>query len=389
MPNNERLVLRWRIAFLVLATVGICLSADLLRLHVKVHTDPQYHSYCAINEWANCETVAASDYAVLFGLPVALWGLLGYLAMGALSVWGLRRPLSPVSWPLGLLFWLSAFSTLGSTVLFCISHFIIESICVVCMGTYVTNALLLVTSFIELRRLELGPVESLVSELRSVRTRCLPLALFTGSFVVVILLLWVTVPAYWRIDLTTGPEGLSVGVTSSGYPWIGAVEPKVTIEEYSDYQCPYCQRGHEEMRKLIKAHSKTIRLVHRYYPLDQACNKLLDRPFHPFACSYARMAFCAQKQNRFWEANDFLFEKGRRKEEVSTAELASAIKIDSSRLAQCVKSQAAVTAIEKDLQSGQTLRIRGTPTFVIGERVYPGRIPDEVLGPFINPPNKP
>ena len=52
----------WRIAFLVLCTVGACLSADLLRLHVNVHTDPDYHSYCAMSERVNCDTVAASDY---------------------------------------------------------------------------------------------------------------------------------------------------------------------------------------------------------------------------------------------------------------------------------------------------------------------------------------
>jgi uncharacterized membrane protein len=54
----------WRIAFLVICTVGVCLSADLLRLHVNVYTDPDYQSYCAMSERVNCETVALSEYAV-------------------------------------------------------------------------------------------------------------------------------------------------------------------------------------------------------------------------------------------------------------------------------------------------------------------------------------
>ena len=65
-------------------------SISLARLHVNVHTDPDYQSYCAMSERVNCDTVALSDYAVFLGLPVSLWGLLGYVFMGALAVWGLR-----------------------------------------------------------------------------------------------------------------------------------------------------------------------------------------------------------------------------------------------------------------------------------------------------------
>jgi protein-disulfide isomerase/uncharacterized membrane protein len=381
---NERLILRWRIAFLVLATVGACLSADLLRLHVKVHTDPEYRAYCAVNEWANCETVAESEYAVIFHLPLALWGLLAYLVMATLAVWGIRRPLSPPSWPFGLLFWTNTFSSIVSAVLFYISHFIIKSVCVVCIGTYFTNLLLVVVSFIELRRLDLSPSRALANELGSIGGRLSPLTTFGSLFAALVVVLWISVPAYWRIDFSTGPEGLAIGATPEGYPWIGAGNPKISIVEFSDYQCPYCQRGHDEMRKLIQSHPKRIRLVHRHYPLDHNCNRMLNRPYHPFACFYAKMAFCAQKQNRFWEANDYLFQEGRRKYPVSENELAEAIGISATRLAKCVKSDEPLSAIERDLKAGRALRIRGTPTFVVAERAFPGRIPKELLDSLLN-----
>ena len=57
-PSSNR-VRGWRVAFLVLCTIGVCLSADLLRLHVNVHTNPDYRSYCAMS--------ASSPRA--FGLP--------------------------------------------------------------------------------------------------------------------------------------------------------------------------------------------------------------------------------------------------------------------------------------------------------------------------------
>src|SRR5210317_2208398 len=79
LDKQARPTRAWRIAFLVLCTVGALLSAELLRLHVKVYTDPNYHAFCAMTEKLNCETVAVSSYAVFAGLPVALWGLIGYI----------------------------------------------------------------------------------------------------------------------------------------------------------------------------------------------------------------------------------------------------------------------------------------------------------------------
>lgn len=370
---------RWRIAFLVVTTVGICLSADLVRLHVKVHTDPAYHSYCAISEWANCETVAASDYAVFLRLPVAVWGLLAYLAMAALAIWGLQRPNSPVCWPFGILLWANIFSSAASVYLFLVCQFLIESLCVVCIGTYLVNLTLFAISLVEVRRLGFNPFNALKAEVRSFADRRLVLTLFCSTGVVAVLVLWMTVPEYWQLSENKGPGGLPVGTTPEGHPWIGAGEPDLVIEEFSDYQCPHCQRGHDQMRKLVQELPDRVRLVHWNYPLDHSCNQQLERPFHPHACRYAAMAACALKQGRFWEANDYLFSRGRRKKAVTVRELARAIKIKAEPLAECVDSEETARHIQQDLEAGRSLNIQGTPTYVIGDRSYPGVIPPDVL----------
>ena len=377
--RSARARLRWRISFLVVATVGICLSADLERLHVKVHTDPAYHSYCAISEWANCETVAASDYAVFLKLPVAVWGLLAYLVMGALAIWGLNRPNDPVSWPFGILCWMNLFSSATGTFLYFVSHFIIESVCVVCMGTYLVNLSLLFISLCEIRRFGFGPVSALKAEIGSLGRRWLALTVFAATGVIALLVLWLTVPPYWKLSATKGPGGLQVGATPEGHPWIGAKKPVLNVEEFSDYQCPFCRKGHDEIRKLVQKHSDRVRLVHRNYPLDQACNQQLKRPFHPHACRYAAMAVCAQKLGRFWEANDILYSRGREQEPVTVADLARASGIEANRLIECLRSEQTARQIQHDLEAGRALKIRGTPTYIIGERSYPGAIPPEVL----------
>ena len=140
--------------------------------------------------------------------------------------------------------------------------------------------------------------------------------------------------------------------------------------------CPHCRRGHNEIRALIARFPDKVRLVHRHYPLKR----------HPFAFDYSKMAYCAGRQDRFWEANDYLFEHGRRSEAITPNELAEAIHIDAANLAVCAESNPAKQAVSKDLAAGKALNIRGTPTYVIGSRVYPGRIPKEVIDSALSKP---
>ncbi len=369
----------WRIAFLVACTVGVCLSADLLRLHFNVYTDPDYQSYCAMSEHVNCETVALSNYAVFLGLPMAIWGLLAYLAMGALAVWGLKEKPPAAAWPFGLLYWLSLFASLVGIILLGVSHFVIKSACIVCAGIYLVSFALLATSYGTLRRSGLSPVSALIHDTRSISAKPWPVAVFGGTFVSLATVLWIAIPPYWHMEASTSPGGIHMGETSNGNPWIGARRPTLEIVEYSDYQCPYCRRAHQAVRNLVEADPDRVRLVHRHYPLDHHCNTTVDRPFHENACQYARMAYCAQQQGRFWEANDYLFASGRSRVPVLVPHLAAHLGVDAEALSACTHSAAANRAVQEDLAAGEALRIRGTPSYVIDEYVYLGTIPLDVI----------
>jgi len=370
----------WRIGILVLCFAGIWSSAELLRLHVKVYTDPAYHAFCAVNEHFNCETVAVSPYAVFAGLPLALWGLAGYLFMGGLCLWGLtRRKQPPATWPFGLLFWLSLFSVLVSAVLFVISHQEIHSLCLLCIATYMINFLLLGITIIELHRLKLRPFKTLRMDAKAAAGRRLAFSLYLASFIAVLGIVWATIPTYWEADITTGPEGLLVGKTAEGLDWIGARKPVLEIIEFSDYQCPYCSRGHQKVRSLVSRHPDRIRLVHRNYPLKR----------HRFSFAYAVMAHCASQQKRFWEANDYLYKNGRRKNPVTPEELAEAIGIDAEALRACMVGEDAKSAVLNDIAAGRELKLRGTPTYVIDNQSYPGSIPEKMIAETLeaNPRN--
>lgn len=372
----------WRVVFLVLCTVGACLAADLARLHVAVNTDPDYQSYCAISARVNCDTVAASRYSVLWGLPLAIWGLVAYVAMAALAGWGLRLRLPRPTWPFGILFWTAAVAVLFSARLYYVSHVVVESLCPVCVATYLVNVALFGVAWCELRGLGARPDRALWAELTAAPRG---IVLFGGSVAVVVVLVAAGLPRYWRVEQSSGPGGMSIGRTAEGHPWIGAPDPVLEIVEFSDYQCPHCLRGHQEMRKLIESRPEEVRLVHRHYPLDPACNSRMRRPLHPHACEYSRLAHCAGEQKHFWEANDYLFANGRRTRAVTAAELARALGLDAERLESCSRGEAADRAVLEDLRRGFELGVRGTPTFIVDGRTHPGRIPDDVLAAALGP----
>jgi protein-disulfide isomerase len=130
-------------------------------------------------------------------------------------------------------------------------------------------------------------------------------------------------------------------------------------------------------------------LIHRNFPLDRHCNPTVKRAFHERACYYARLAICAGEAEKFWEANDYLFAHGRRSDPVTEDELVARVGLDADRLRNCMRGTEASRKIEDDLRDGIGWRVRGTPTFVVGGRSYPGRIPPEVIAELLDDGSSP
>jgi uncharacterized membrane protein len=375
------------LTLVLLSVAGIALSVDLLALHVNVHANPDYQSFCAMSERVNCETVAESRYAVVLGLPVALWGLLAYVAMGGLAAWSLRRSPRAPTWPLGLLFLLSAIAVAASAALACISHFLIESVCIVCIGTYFVNLAMLTVALVELRRIAVTPFRALWEDANSIAVRPGRPMLLGGALAACVISLWCVLPAYWQRGGFAASHEVAFGFTAEGDPWMGSEHPVLEIVEFSDYQCPYCRQGHEAMRRLLAENPQSIRLVHRHYPLDHHCNRLVTRRFHPHACAYALMAYCAGKQDRFWPANDYLFLRARQRSPITLGALAAAAGLDQERLTACVKSEDAATAIRRDLAEAHALRLAGTPAYSVAGKVYLGQVPKRVIAEALSTRN--
>ncbi|MBI5544301.1 MAG: vitamin K epoxide reductase, partial [Deltaproteobacteria bacterium] len=201
---------RWLlVAFLALCVAGLGVAADLTLIHVRVHTDPGYRSFCAISQEVNCDTVAESEYSVFLGLPNSVWGLLGYLVMAVLAIWGLTRKRLVESWPAGLLLLLSTFSVAVSLVLAVISKLVIRSWCLMCIASWAVALGLLVVSLLLARRE--GWRSAVRADLWALLSRP---ALFLGlaaPAAVALGALWLALPRYWVPAESAGPGELATG----------------------------------------------------------------------------------------------------------------------------------------------------------------------------------
>lgn len=372
----------WMLAASVSA-VGIGLAVELTQIHVRVHANSATRSFCTLSEHVSCDKTAQSTYSVLMGVPTSLWGLLAYGVILVLCVlgWRLRRVFVIV--PFVVLSLVCALTAISLAVV----SLLLRNLCILCLATWVVDFTLLALAVRMLRGVGIARVTADARELWKLHRAWLLACAAVGLGLIPGMRLmtpnaWgrpaVTTPGLTERARTGADAHLEQGVDAAGHPYMGAPNPKLTIVEYADYQCPHCASAHAEMRELLAKNPRDIRIVHRQFPLDNQCNSLVQRPFHPHACEYAKMAACASLMGKFWQANDYLFEHGREPEPISVELLAQNVSLDPGQLHACLDA-AGADMVKADIEEGLGLKVQGTPTFVVDGRLYPGRIPDDVL----------
>jgi protein-disulfide isomerase len=147
----------------------------------------------------------------------------------------------------------------------------------------------------------------------------------------------------------------------------GRPDAKLTVVEFSDFECPFCGRFTREVRTQLEREyvdTGKIRMVFRNFPLRQ---------IHPHALHAAAAAECARVQNRFWEMHARLFANQQALADSDLLAHARAVGLNVSSFQQCVSAQAP-PRVERDLKEGGTAAITGTPTFFIGTMTKDGKV---------------
>jgi protein-disulfide isomerase len=169
----------------------------------------------------------------------------------------------------------------------------------------------------------------------------------------------------------TAPPAFRVRVNTEGAPIRGGQSAVVTIVEFSDFHCPFCQRVQPTLAELLAKYSDRVRLVYKHSPLEG---------LHPNARRVSEAAWCAGTQNRFWEFHDAGYAgSSSEASDEALARFAAAAGLDVPRFASCVGSADAQKAVQQDVVEAEALGVRSTPAFFVNGREVQGAQPLEVF----------
>jgi uncharacterized membrane protein/predicted DsbA family dithiol-disulfide isomerase len=363
------------------------LSIELLHVHRQVHEPGGETPSCDYSEQMSCSTVAMNRWSSVLGVPTAAWGLLTYAGFALLAVAGIRRRTFPRG-PGGILL-LASLPAFGfGLFLMYVMATEIGSWCVNCLGLDVVNVGVVVCAAIGVSRR--GVVRAVVEDVKILgENKPAAIALVGGPVLAGVLVL-VAYPAQPSdAGESDGPAPILPDggfaetrgeIELEGAPSQGPADARITILEFSDYQCPFCSAAHDEVREFVDRHRALIRFVHFHHPLDMACNPVIRRPFHRYACLASAAAICAQRQGKFWPMNDLLFEHGRELDAEMVGRLAAEAELDRDQLDECLRSDSTQERILHDLEQALQVPVEGTPAFVINGRVVTGYRPGLYTG---------
>ena len=175
------------------------------------------------------------------------------------------------------------------------------------------------------------------------------------------------------------PAGPVPGITADDHV-LGGKDAKITLIEYTDFECPYCAKQFDTTTQLVKDYGDKIKFVVRHFPLS----------FHPNAQKAAEASECASEQGKFWQMYDAIFAANKAKDMSVDKWKAEAKKIglNTTQFNSCLDSGKYANKISQQAAGGGSAGVDGTPaTFVNGELVsgalpvdsFKGQI-DKLLG---------
>ena len=148
-------------------------------------------------------------------------------------------------------------------------------------------------------------------------------------------------------------------------PQIGSNDALVTVVEFSDFQCPFCNRVTPTLAKIQAEYGDKVKIAFKHMPLS----------IHPQAPQAHAASEAAHRQGKFWEMHDRIF-KNQRDLSVATLEAhARAIGLDMDRYAKDVADAALKKKIDADMSQASKLGVTGTPSFFINGRYLSGAQP--------------
>jgi len=177
------------------------------------------------------------------------------------------------------------------------------------------------------------------------------------------------------VEAPVEPQYKRYDIPTKGFYSIGPDDAPITIVEFSDFQCPFCRRWHDETYEpLLATYPGKIRIVYRHLPLTS---------IHPDAFSAAEAAMCAGDQNMFWQYHEKLF-SGESLGNAVYEQYARELSMNIPTFVDCITEHKFQAAIEADSDFAIDLGISSTPTFFVNGLAIVGAQPLDVFKQVID-----
>ena len=355
---------------LIVLCWGLCGYVLLRSMQVRTNT-VNLPDLCQLFFGTSCDKALSSSIAWHLGYPLSSWGLVYFGLLGLLV--SLRELIADRL--------ATVLAALGAGVSLILVILIIDGhiTCPLCLAIHLVNILIL---------------SSLVSSVPGVRTA----ALFTHqkqtrtpyAFVQWAALLLVTLfiggvsevgvlqkslnrqPAVDLDEVAKNFQAAKVDTIpiSADRSILGSVKAPVQVVVFSSFQCPACKTLAPSMANIHKKFGNTIGISFRNFPLSSACNAALSEDMQPRSCESAFATVAAERQNRFWNYHDHLFETSLEQNDKTLTSIAKNIGLDLDKWNRDRNSDEVKKIIADDLAIAYRIGINSTPTvFINGRRV--------------------
>jgi protein-disulfide isomerase len=170
-----------------------------------------------------------------------------------------------------------------------------------------------------------------------------------------------------RVSLDPPRQTVNLAATD---PAVGAASAPVTLVEFSDFQCPFCQRVEPTLKQLRDKYGDKLRIVWKDFPLTQ---------IHPQAFKAGEAGHCAGEQGKFWEYHDRLFANQQALQPADLKKHAADLGLNAAAFATCLDSSKFGERVRDGVSQGTSLGVNSTPTIFINGRRLSGAQPLEVF----------
>jgi protein-disulfide isomerase len=164
-----------------------------------------------------------------------------------------------------------------------------------------------------------------------------------------------------------------VKIAVDGAPVKGPADARITLVEFSDFECPYCSAAEKQVDIVMAAYPKDVKLVYKQFPLSM----------HPHAEMAAEASLAAREQGKFWEMYEVLFKNFRQLSRNNILAMAKDVGLDVDKFKSDLDSGKYKPVVAKDLADGEAAGVYGTPAFYINGKQYNGEVTLAALKPIL------